>query len=347
MSPNSELEHPRLDWWRVALGVGLALVVGIGVVLLIGRIAGYSKLSSTLREADPEWLALCAGAQALVFAGYAGVVRRTVALEGGPRIGGWLSLRIVLTSFALSQLIAAGGVAGLAIIYWAFRRLRFGTRDALVRLIGLNAYVYLAFALIGLAAGIASLVLDVAPLPMSLSWIVAVPLLLVAARWFTAPSRVAGWARDTGGWLRRGLAVGVSAAWWVRRALAERDGRAIAPWALCYWIADIVSLWGGLRAVGVEIGPAALLIAYVTGYIAGAFPLPFIATGGVDAATTFALTAVGVPLEQALLGVVAHRVFAFWLPLVPGLILATFLRSTGRHLDRAAVVRPELVAHDA
>ena len=59
-----------------------------------------------------------------------------------------------------------------------------------------------------------------------------------------------------------------------------------------------------------------------------------------DAATTFALTAVGVPLEQALLGVVAHRVFAFWLPLVPGLILAALLPATGRRLDEAAQAEP-------
>jgi uncharacterized membrane protein YbhN (UPF0104 family) len=55
-----------------------------------------------------------------------------------------------------------------------------------------------------------------------------------------------------------------------------------------------------------------------------------------DAATTFALTAVGVPLEVALVAVVAHRVFAFWIPLVPGLVCAAWLRSTGVALDRTA-----------
>jgi uncharacterized membrane protein YbhN (UPF0104 family) len=267
------------------------------------------------------------------------VVRGTVALEGGPRIGAWLSVRVVLASFALTQLIAAGGVAGLAFIYWALRRLRFGARESLVRLLGLNTYVYLVFALIGFAAGLGALATGAAPLPLSLCWIAAVPLLLAAARWFTQPARVVVWARDDGGWVRRGLAVGVSAAWWVRRAVSTREGRRFAPWALCYWVADIVSLWGGLRAVDVDVSLAGLVLAYVTGYVAGLIPLPFTATGGVDAATTFALTAVGVPLEQALLGVVAHRVFAFWLPLVPGLILAALLPGTGRRLDAAA--RPE------
>ena len=85
-------------------------------------------------------------------------MRGTVALEGGPSIGAWLSVRVVLASFALTQLIAAGGVAGLAFIYWALRRLRFGARESLVRLLGLNTYVYLVFALIGFAAALAALV---------------------------------------------------------------------------------------------------------------------------------------------------------------------------------------------
>jgi len=330
---------PRLEWRRVALGGVLALLVGAGVVVLIGRAAGFSKLSATLRGSEPEWLAVCAAGQLVVFAGYAGVYRAAVRFERGPSIGMRLSLRVVLASFGLTQLVAAGGAAALAVTYWALRRVGFARRDALVRLIGLNTFVYLVFGLIGLGAGVAALAVGEAPLPMTLSWIVLIPILLLAARWFTAPRRIERWARDTGGWLRRGLALGVSAAWWVRRAVGTPDGRALAPWALCYWVGDIASLWGGLRAFGVQIGLAALVLAYATGYLAQSVPLPFVATGGVDAATTFALTAVGVPLEQALLGVVAHRVFAFWIPLVPGLILAALLPATGRRLEQAATAR--------
>lgn len=65
------------------------------------------------------------------------------------------------------------------------------------------------------------------------------------------------------------------------------------------------------------------MVAYVLGYLAQSVPIPLIATGGVDAATTFTLRAVGMPIEVALLGVVAHRVFAFWLPVIPGVWSAT------------------------
>ena len=54
-----------------------------------------------------------------------------------------------------------------------------------------------------------------------------------------------------------------------------------------------------------------------------------IATAGVDTATTLLLRTVGVPLDLALLGVVAHRLFAFWLPIVPGSIFALTLSRLG------------------
>ncbi len=339
---DSELEteagseaEPRPEWRRIALGGVLALLVGAGVVLLIGRAAGFSKLSSTLRGADPEWLAVCAAGQVVVFAGYTGVYRAAVRFEGGPEIDYRLSLRVVLASFGLTQLVAAGGAAALAITYWALRRVGNARRDALVRLIGLNTFVYFVFALIGLGAAVAALVLDTAPLAMTLPWIVIIPTLLLAARWFTAPARVAGWAQDRGGWLRRALGVGVAAAWWVRRAVSTPDGRTLAPWAVAYWGGAIASVWAGLHAFGADVSVTALVLAFTTGYAAQAIPLPFVATGGVDAAMTFALTAIGVPLEQALLGVVAYRVFAFWLPLVPALVLAAMLPATGHRLEAA------------
>ena len=92
---------------------------------------------------------------------------------------------------------------------------------------------------------------------------------------------------------------------------------------------------GGLRSFGPGPGAAAFLLAFATGYAAQFVPVPFVATGGVDAATTFALAAVGVPLEVALLGVAANRVFSFWLPVWPALALVAALPATGRALERA------------
>ncbi len=334
---------PTVDWRRILLGGLLALLVGAGVVLLIGRAAGFAELDRTLREGQLAWLAVCALGQLVVFAGYAGAYRHAAAFEDGPAISTRLSLRVTMASFGLTQLIAAGGAAAMAVTYWAFRRLGFEPRAAGVRMVGLNTLVYLVFGLLGWTAALVTLLAAEAPLAMTLPWLVAIPLLLVAARWFTEARHVERWTEPGGSWLRQALAIGVGAAWWVRRALTAADGRAMLPWALCYWVGDAASLWAGVHAFGGDPALAALLLAYATGYVANSVPLPFIATGAMDAATTYALTAVGVPLEVALLAVVVHRVFAFWLPLAPGLICAALLPQTGRLLEQAATERP----HDA
>lgn len=326
---------PRLDARRLGLGAAAALAVGAVVIIAIGRVAGFTDLTDTLDTALWPWLVLCALGQMLVFAGYAGAFRHAVAFDDGPTVPPRASVRVVTASFAMTQLVAAGGAAGLAFTYWALRSIGFATRAALVRLIALNTSVYLVFALIAwLAAGFALLDGDV-PLAASLPWLGAVPMLLLAARWFTAEVRVEHWTNPDGGRVRDALAVGVGAAAWVRRAVGSEDGRPLYGWALVYWLGDLLSLGAALLAFRENPGPVALAVAYTTGYLAQSVPIPFVATGGVDAATTATLTMVGVPIEAALLGVVTHRIFAFWLPIGPGLWSAVSLT---RHARRGGVL---------
>jgi uncharacterized membrane protein YbhN (UPF0104 family) len=331
-----EPREPQLTATRILLGLLVALVVGTVLILTVGNLAGFDELTETLKEGDIGWLAICALGQFVVFAGYAGALRRAIAFEGGAHIDVGLSLRVVLASFALSQLFAAGGVAGLAVTYWALRRVGMARRAAAVRLLGLATSVYLVFGLIGWGAALLALVLGRAPLGMTIPWLVAVPIVLLAAHWFTDDGRVERWAAPGGGILRQALATGISAAWWVRRAVCDRTtGRPVFGWAALYWAGDIASLWAALFAFGGNPGLISLTLVYATGYLAQSVPIPFVATGGMDAATTFALTAVGVPLEIALVAVVAHRVFAFWIPLVPGLVFAALLPRTGNALAAA------------
>jgi len=55
--------------------------------------------------------------------------------------------------------------------------------------------------------------------------------------------------------------------------------------------------------------------------------------GGVDAAMTFALHALGVPLEGALAGVIAYRFIGFWLPTIPAVWALITLPALGRTLE--------------
>ena len=338
MSPAaaSRLEALRaLRPGQVILTVGVAVIVTTVLIVSIGRLAGFTKLGDTLSGAAWGWLGLCAVGQIGVFVGYAGAFRMSVAGSGDllaepgsnpPTVRLWYSLKVALAGFGLTQLVAAGGAAGMAFTFWVFRRLGFSKPNAMLQLITLNTAVYFVFGVLGWLGALAGLLDPAVPIAMALSWLAGFAAVITLARWFIQPRRAARFTEADGkSRLRRALAVGVSAAARVREYMHTADGQRLLAWALLYWIGDLVSLWAALQAFGTTVSVPAIVVAYVLGYLAQSVPIPLIATGGVDAATTFTLRAVGVPIEVALLGVVAHRVFAFWLPVIPGLWSATVL----------------------
>jgi uncharacterized protein (TIRG00374 family) len=82
-----------------------------------------------------------------------------------------------------------------------------------------------------------------------------------------------------------------------------------------FWAGDVLTLYAGLRAFGVHVGLAALVLAYTTAYVVTSLPLPAGGAGGVEAGLAFSLNAVGVPLAPALLATLVYRFFTLWLPI--------------------------------
>jgi uncharacterized membrane protein YbhN (UPF0104 family) len=102
-----------------------------------------------------------------------------------------------------------------------------------------------------------------------------------------------------------------------------------------YWFGDVLTLYAGLRAFGAHVDIPSLVLAYSTGYVATAIPLPGGGAGGIDASVALSLTAVGVPFAPAVLGVLVYRGVSFWLPVLPAVALLPSARSMRDEIDRS------------
>jgi uncharacterized protein (TIRG00374 family) len=113
------------------------------------------------------------------------------------------------------------------------------------------------------------------------------------------------------------------------RSVHTRPARALALWGGSFAFpalqASVLVLTG--RALGLDIPPAHMAVAYLAATVAVALvPTPG-GIGSVEAALVVALVAAGGPAAVATAVVLAFRVITVWLPLVPGaLTLAALVR---------------------
>jgi uncharacterized membrane protein YbhN (UPF0104 family) len=97
--------------------------------------------------------------------------------------------------------------------------------------------------------------------------------------------------------------------------------------AVAWWGFDIAVLWACFHAFGSAPPQAVIVMAYFIGMLGNTLPLPG-GIGGVDGGMIGAFTAFGVNVELSVVAVLAYRVFAFWLPTLPGAVAYLQLRRT-------------------
>jgi uncharacterized membrane protein YbhN (UPF0104 family) len=320
---------------RLAAGLVLGVLLAVGIGLLVGKAAGYETVLESLRRATPAWLAVCFAGEVVAYAGYIVALRGLAGFRGGPALSWRLSAEVVFGSLGATRLLAAGGAGGLAFDFWALRKAGETRDEAAVRVLGLNTLLYGVFGIVAVVAAALVAVAGSASPALTVPWLVVVPVFAALAVLVSSPGRRRALAERRGGRLRRALVDVVEGVVLVRGLVASgRTGWATVAGASLYWAGDMACLWAALRSFGVEATIPEILLAYATGYVATLVPLPTGGVGGVEAAMTFALVAVGVPLAPALLGVVVYRFFAYWLPIVPALAIVPALRGLERDLER-------------
>jgi uncharacterized membrane protein YbhN (UPF0104 family) len=337
---------------RKAILTGVAaLVLAVAAVFGIGQVTSLHHVVRALGRADQRWFPVCLGGALLAYVGYVAAYRSVARFEGGPCLGVWMTVRIVVIGFGAVLIGSSAGTLGMD--YWALHRTGERRHVAVRRVLGLNTLQWLVLAIVALLAAAACAAGPwPAPPAMEIAWLVAVPGCFAAAIWVSSPRRsekltslpadevrLAWHPRTWPHWLwhagRAAFSDAVGGVVIVRRLLGRPH---LQPAALLgfpvYWAGDILILYAALRAFDVHPPLAPLALAYATGFVVTALPLPAGGSGGVEAGLTFSLHAVGVPLAPALLGTLVYRAFTLWLPILPALLLLPQVRDLDRELPR-------------
>jgi uncharacterized membrane protein YbhN (UPF0104 family) len=267
------------------------------------------------------------------------VLFRAVYQGSGAEIGYRDSYEITLAGHAATRLLASAGTGGIALTAWALRRRGLQAGEIARRMIAFLVLMYAVYvvALIGGGLGLwtgalsggRSAALTLAPAGL------AAAVCLAALATPAGAARVAQLLRrgSADGQRPRSVAMrtadavealgdGVRLAWSIIRE--RRTGLMGAP---LWWGFDLAVLWACFQAFGQAPPPGVVLMAYFVGTLANMLPLPG-GVGGVEGGMIGAFIAFGVHPELAVAAVLAYRMYAFWLPTIPGAVAYLQLRRT-------------------
>ncbi|MBV9311590.1 MAG: flippase-like domain-containing protein [Solirubrobacterales bacterium] len=339
---------------RRAISIVAFVLVAVCVVyFVLPQISGLSGTLWRLRHADPWWIAAAVGLETISLAGY-GLLFRTVFSCHGVRIGWRESYQITLAGTVASKVLTTAGAGSVALTAWALRASGLSPRAIARRMLSFEMLRYFVFAgallLVGIGlrthvlAGRSPWTLTVVPAAGAGIAIVLIASLRALPRRF-----------------EQAIASGANSEHLVPRLLAHlaaaprtlREASAVVSQligakqlglfgAVIYWGFDIATLWAALHAFGAPPPTGAIVMAYLIGQLANVLPLPG-GVGGVEGGMIGGLLAFGTQGSLAVLGVLAYRLIAFWLPTLPGGIAYLRLRRTvgrWRELESPSVSAP-------
>ena len=291
----------------------VVLAVGVGAV-----VAAVPDLRPVVREIEQINPALVAVAVALELASclsFVVIFRLFFAPIPAPA-----AREMAWSQMGSGALLPGGGVGSLAVGGWLLHLAGMSTRQILRRSSGLF-FVTSAINVIVLGVGGLVLLMGIGAgphdvlrtgLPVAAA-VAAVIVVLGLPRVMRRVShRLPAWLEDVG--------AGIPAA---RDALLRPNWRLLG--AVGYLLFDMAVLWTALAAVGPAPPAAALVVAYLAGYLPNVLPIP----GGVgilDAGLVGALGLYGMPLTHAAAAVLVYHAVAFWVPTLGGMLAYTRLR---------------------
>lgn len=335
--------HDEEDMPRVALTrrrvIAFALFVLLSIAFLyvvLPQIGGVRDAYERISDGDTAWLVAALAFELASIASYVALFHGIHVPPGSP-LTHRDSYLITMAGLAATRLFAAGGAGGVALTAWALRRSGMERREVAERMIAFLVVLYGVYVVAMVACGI-GLRVGILPgdAPFGLTIVPAViggiaillfgALALVPEDFERRIERMAPRRPRAARWLRRFALAPASMRGGIRFALRKAIHPDLAMiGAVTWWAFNIAVLWASFRAFGASPPIAVLVQAFFVGMLANLLPIPG-GIGGVDGGMIGALAAFGVPAGTAVLAVLSYRLFAFWLPTVPGVIAYFQLR---------------------
>jgi hypothetical protein len=308
----------------------------LGSIFVLASAAGFGRIQRLTEENHPwAWLLVCLGGEILAYCGYVLTIRDMARVDDGAEMSLPASARAVVAGFGVFAATRSSG--GFAVDYWAFQKAGATKNEAAARALGLGLLEYVVLSMGALLASFALFF----RLDGHASNSTTLPSLLVlpflgAGLYLTSGKRGRRLSRPRGGYLRRWFAAMIAGSLTVRRLLSSpREHGAGVAGNAAYWIGDILCLWAALQIVEARITLAALVLAYSGGYVLTRRALPAGGAGVVEVALTLTLFWMGLPFARTLVAVVVYRLFNFWLPILPALVLMPSIKQLRQRFARA------------
>jgi uncharacterized protein (TIRG00374 family) len=333
---DEEMPRVALTRRRVILFAVFVLTSVAFLYFVLPQIGGVREAYERVSNGDHAWLAAALVFELLSIASYVALFHGIHVPPGSP-----LTYRdsylITMAGLAATRLFAAGGAGGVALTAWALRRSGMERREVAERMIAFLVVLYGVYVIamlvcgIGLRTGVlpgeAPFGLTVVPAIVSgITILVFGGLALVPEDFERRIERMAPRRPRVARWLRRFALAPASMRGGIRFALHKAVHPDLAMiGAITWWSFNIAVLWASFRAFGSSPSIAVLVQAFFVGMLANLLPIPG-GIGGVDGGMIGALAAFGVDAGVAVLAVLSYRLFAFWLPTVPGVIAYFQLR---------------------
>jgi len=306
---------------------GLAWLSGAlllaGLVLVVTHLAEERALADLLRRAKPAWLLAAFALQVATYACAAGVwwcALRGRALR--PRFASLVPLGVA--KLFTDQAVPSAGLSGTLLVVRGLSRRGVARGDAMAAMLaGLTSF-YAAYAIVVLAAVVALARLgELRPAFVALAAVLglvaaAVPAVALGLRGRHAP-RLAALSRRLPGVraLSAALAEVPPGAVARPRVLAEAIALQLAVFAL-----DVATLAAMLAAAGTTAPLPIVFVSFVFASVVATLAWVPGGIGTFEGSCVLMLHGHGVALETALAATLLLRGFTFWLPMLPGLVLA-------------------------